>query len=94
MTSTYYKDCFILRDRDDGEILIKAYDGSERDKMMVDISQHICFEDCDDTFAIVAIYYRGRQIEYTGWQPNMLLQYEYVETGDLAWEGSFPQWDH
>jgi hypothetical protein len=24
----------------------------------------------------------------------MLFQYEYVETGDLAWEGSFPQWNH
>lgn len=94
MSSNCYKDCFILRNRDNEEFFINAYDGSERDKMMVDISKRIYFEDWDDAFAIVDIYYRGRQIEYTGWQPEMLFQYEYVDTGDLAWEGRFPQWHH
>lgn len=91
---TSYSNCFILRDRDDGEIIVKAYPDDKVETMMRKISKHICFSDCDDTFEIICIVYHGREIEYGGWRPDMLMQYFFTKTGDIAWEGSFPAWDH
>ena len=91
---TRYKNAYILLDREDGEVIVKAYDANESDKMMRDISKHICFSDCDDTFWIVKVIFNGREVEYVGWMPQMRYRYRYVNTGDLAWEESFPQWDH
>lgn len=89
-----YKNGYILRDREDGEIFVKAYADEDSDKMMRDVSKIICFSDCDDTFEVVGIIYKGREIEYAGWRPSMEMTYEYIATGDEAWSGCFPQWDH
>ena len=90
----YYSNCYILRSREDGEIIVKPYDGKKADVMMRDVSKIICFSDCDDTFEVIKIVYMGREVEYTGWQPGMVMSYEYTVTGDEAWSGCFPQWDH
>ena len=89
---TSHKNCVVLRDKEDGEISIKAYE--DADVMMRDVSKIICFSDCDDMWDIIKIVYMGREVEYTGWQPGMVMSYEYTETGDKAWFGYFPQWDH
>ena len=89
-----YSDCYILKDTKDGEVIVKAFDKKHREIMMREVSKHICFNDCDDTFEIFKIIYRGREIRYSGWLPNMEMQYEYVDTGDYAWSECFPQWDH
>ena len=40
------------------------------------------------------IVYHGREVEYVGWQPNMVYEFVYKETSDVAWTGSFPNWCH
>jgi hypothetical protein len=91
---TRYKNAYLLLDREDGEVIVKAYTEEESEKMMREVSKHICFSDCDDTFTVIGIIYHGREVEYGGWRPGMLMQYYYQITGDLAWEESFPQYDH
>lgn len=89
-----YRNCVVLHDKEDGEITVKSYSDDDADVMMRDISKVICFSDCDDMWDIIKIVYMGREVEYTGWQPGMVMSYEYAETGDEAWSGCFPQWDH
>ena len=91
---TSYKNCVTLRDKEDGEITIKSYSDDDADVMMRDVSEIICFSDCDDMWDVIKIVYMGREVEYTGWQPGMVMSYEYTETGDEAWSGCFPQWNH
>ena len=90
----YYSNCYILRSREDGEIIVKSYDKEKSEVMMRDVSKQICFSDCDDTFEVIGIVYHGREVEYGGWRPGMLMQYFFTKTGDLAWEESFPQWNN
>lgn len=91
---TRYKNAYLLLDCEDGKVIIKAYDADEANKMMCDVSKQICYSDYDDTFTIISIVYHGREVEYGGWRPGMLMQYYFKMTGDLAWEQSFPEWDH
>ena len=77
---TGYSNCFILRDNEDGEVIVKAYPDDKAETMMRKVSKHICFSDCDDTFEVIGIVYHGREVEYGGWR--------------LAWEESFPQYEH
>lgn len=88
------KNCYILRDREDGEVIVKTYDEDQADVMMRNVSKVICFSDCDDTFEVIKIVYKGREVEYTGWQPGMVMSYEYTATGDEAWSCCVPEWDH
>ena len=92
--ATYHKNCYILKSREDGEIIVKTYDEEHENSMMVDVSKHICFSDCDDTYELVKIVYRGREVEYMGWRPLMEFKYRYVDTGDIAWKNSFFSWEH
>lgn len=89
-----YSNAYILLDHEDGEVIVKTFNDDEKDRMMVDVSKHICFSDCDNTFEIIKIIYNGREVEYGGWKRDMVYEYYYTKTGDLAWEESFPQWDH
>lgn len=91
---TSYSNCVILRDTEDGEVTIKAYDDNRSNEMMRDVSKIICFSDCDDMWDIIKIIYHGREVEYDGWQPGMVMSYSFKETGDEAWTGRFPRWDH
>ena len=90
----HYSNCYILRDIEDGEVVIKGYDNDKSEVMMRDVSKHICFADCDGTWEVIKIVYHGREVTYNGWQPGMVMEYNYAETGDEAWSGCFPEWDH
>ena len=90
----HYSNCYILRDTEDGEVVIKGYDKDKSEVMMRDVSKHICFSDCDGTWEVIKIVYQGREVEYNGWQPGMVMSYDYAGTDDLAWSGVFEQWDH
>lgn len=90
----YYSNCYILRSVEDGEIIVKSYDKEKSEVMMRDVSKHICFSDCDDTYEVIKIVYHGREVIYNGWQPGMVMSYNFAGTDDPAWEESFPQWDH
>jgi hypothetical protein len=90
----YYSNCYILRSREDGEIIVKSYDKEKSEVMMRDVSKQICFSDCDDTYEVIEIVYHGREVEYNGWQPGMVMSYDFKDTGDEAWSGVFEQWNH
>ena len=90
----YYSNCYILRSREDGEIIVKSYDKEKSSEMMRDVSKQICFSDCDDTYEVIKIVYHGREVEYNGWQPGMVMSYDFAGTDDEAWSGVFEQWDH
>ena len=92
--ATYHKNCYILKSREDGEVIVKTYDEEHENSMMIDVSKHICFSDCDDTYELVKVVYRGREVEYVGWRPLMEFKFKYVDTGDIAWKNRFMSWDH
>ena len=79
-----FKNCVIYRDLEDGEIFIKAYEDDRCYTMMRDVSHVICFSDCDPTVEVVKIIYKGREVEYCGWRPGMVMSYQYVETSDAS----------
>ena len=89
-----YSNCYILRDREDGEVIVKTYDDDKANTMMRDVSKVICFSDCDDTFEVVKIVYKGREVEYAGWQPGMVMDFKDKETGISTWGCCRPDWEH
>lgn len=89
-----YSNCYILRSREDGEIIVKSYDKEKSEVMMRDVSKQICFSDCDDIYDVIKIIYQGREVEYDGWRPRMVMTYFFKDTGNEAWSGVFEQWDH
>lgn len=91
---TSYSNCVILRSKEDGEITVKSYPNDMANVMMRDVSEVICFSDCDDMWDVLTIIYRGREVEYDGWAPGMVMSYSFKETGDEAWSGVFENWDH
>lgn len=64
------------------------------DEMFCSISKIYCFDDCDDTYEIIDIFYNGFRVEYVGWQPEMHFEYRIVGTREVVWEGWFPNWEH
>lgn len=63
------------------------------DDMMRKICQMICFSDCTEE-CIDKIVYRGKELEYVGWQPDMVFTFLDKKTKEVAWEGCFPDWSH
>ena len=57
------------------------------------VSHIYAFNDCTDE-EIVLIVHKGHELEYVGWQPDMLFEYKDKMTGETVWEGYFPSWDH
>jgi hypothetical protein len=56
------------------------------------VSKRIAFDDLADE-TVQKIYYRGKEVEYAGWQPGM--KYEYIDLeGNTIWVGEYPEWDH
>ena len=90
----YYSNCYILRNREDGEIIVKSYDKEKSEVMMREVSKQICFSDCDDTYEVIKIVYNGREVEYAGWRPCMEYKYYFTDTKDIAWKEFFPQYEH
>ncbi len=56
------------------------------------VSKQIAFDDLDDT-TVQKIYYRGKEVEYAGWQPGMRFEYTDLD-GKTVWVGEYPEWDH
>jgi hypothetical protein len=62
------------------------------DQFFTKVSKRIAFDDIDD-ITVQKIYFRGKEVEYAGWQPGM--KYEYKDlNGNTIWVGEFPEWDH
>ena len=62
------------------------------DQFFTKVSKKICFDDLDDS-AVQKIYYKGKEVEYAGWQPCMKYEYKDLD-GNTVWVGYFEEWDH
>ncbi len=69
-----------------------AYGEIDMDKFFYKVSNRIAFDDCNDE-SVVKIYFRGKEVEYAGWQPGMKFEYTDLD-GNTIWVGDFPNWDH
>lgn len=63
-----------------------------KDQFFTAVSRAIAFDDCDD-ITVQRIFYKGKEVEYAGWQPCMKFEYTDLD-GKSIWVGSFEQWDH
>jgi hypothetical protein len=74
------------------ETYVKAYEHIDMDKFFYEVSKHLAFADCSDE-RIITIYWKGNEIQYAGWQPNMRYEYKNRQNKTI-WVGDFPEWDH
>ena len=62
------------------------------DHWFVQLAKTLAFDDCSDE-RVIYIMYKGKELHYTGWQPDMT--YEFADKkGNTIWSASFPEWDH
>jgi hypothetical protein len=82
-----YTDC-------DGEPHVHTFSSASdnRDAFFTDVSRKICFGDLDDS-NVHKIFYKGKEVEYVGWQPGMKFEYKDLD-GNTVWVGYFEHWDH
>ena len=78
---------------DEGNIRSCTFDGDvEANQFFTDVSYRIAFDDCSGE-TVHKIYFKGKEVEYVGWQPGM--KYEYRDIyGNTVWVGVFEHWDH
>lgn len=83
---------FIYTDRD-GNAYSQVFKGDMSDDFFFGkVSKKICFDDLDDE-TVVKIYFKGKEVEYAGWQPGMKYEYKDLD-GNTVWVGYFEEWDH
>ena len=77
---------------DSGEFHDVVYGYDNINEFFTDVSYRIAFDDCSGE-TVHKIYYKGKEVEYVGWQPGM--KYEYADLdGNTVWVGVFEHWDH
>jgi hypothetical protein len=77
----------------EGEEITREFGDDQGNAMMRLVAQMICFSDCSDE-RVTKIVYEGREIEYYGWQPGMLLEFCDMVSGKIVWSCCRPDWDH
>ena len=84
-----------LRDRNDGEVQVRHFDDTDEglNEMLTLASKIYCFNDCDDTWEIVSIVYKNKDLHYTGWQPGMVFEFA-DDKGEVVWSRAYECWDH
>ena len=81
-----YTDC-------DGKAYSQTFSGDiTEDGFFTKVSKKIAFDDLDD-ITVQKIFYKGKEVEYVGWQPGMKFEYTDLD-GNTIWVGEFPHWDH
>jgi hypothetical protein len=85
-------DTFIVYENSEGSTEVWAFEKIDMDKFFYRISKHYAFSDCSMEH-ITRIYYKGKEIEYVGWQPNMKFEYK-DRNSNTIWIGEFPEWNH
>lgn len=53
----------------------------------------VAFSDCGP-IELEGVWINGKEYIYAGWKPGMHICFVDAHTGELAWEGWFPEWDH
>ena len=64
----------------------------DMDMFFYKVSKRIAFDDLADE-TVQKIYFRGKEVEYAGWQPGMKCEFTDLD-GNSVWVGYFPEWDH
>lgn len=81
-----YTDC-------EGNVYSPAFSADlGEDSFFTRVSKKICFDDLDGS-TVQKIYYKGKEVEYVGWQPGMKYEYKDLD-GNTVWVGQFENWDH
>lgn len=80
-----YTDC-------EGEAHSETFGQVTDDQFFTIVSKKICFDDLDDS-TVHKIFFRGKEVEYAGWQPGMKFEYTDFD-GNTVWVGYFEHWDH
>ena len=91
----------VLQDPDDGQYYTiaapctESLDTQERrdDWLLLTVAKHIAFSDCGG-YDVIEVVVDGRRVEYSGWQPGMLIEFIDCETGEFVWDCCRPDWDH
>ena len=76
----------------DGNVYSKHYGKIDEDFFFTSVSKMIAFDDLYD-ITVQKIFYKGKEVEYAGWQPGMKFEYTDLD-GNTIWVGEFPHWDH
>ena len=77
---------------EDGEFHDVVYGYDNINEFFTDVSYRIAFDDCSGE-TVHKIYYKGKEIEYVGWQSGMKFEYKDLD-GNTVWVGIFEHWDH
>ena len=70
----------------------ETYGSIDMDQFFYKVSKRIAFDDLNME-TVQKIYFRGKEVEYAGWQPGMRFEYTTLD-GTTVWVGDFPEWDH
>ena len=76
----------------EGNVYAKHFGNIDEAFFFTNVSKKICYDDCNDE-RVLKIYYKGKEVEYVGWQPKMKYEYKDLD-GNTVWVGEFPEWDH
>lgn len=76
----------------EGEFHTETFGQITEDAFFTNVSRKIAFDDIDDS-TVHKIFYKGKEVEYAGWQPGMKFEYEDLD-GNTVWVGYFENWDH
>lgn len=82
----------VIRDEND-RLCCYVFKRTETYHLFRCVSEAICFSDCT-LLEVEEIVFNGKHVEYVGWQPNMLFEYCDIETGEIVWSNSYPNWEH
>lgn len=85
-------DYFYEEEFDDNERYLVFFD--TKDELFYELAKIYAFDDLDTGMRVTEIICEGMLCHYTGWQPDMVIEFAYNESGEVIWSGQFPQWDH
>ena len=80
-----YTDC-------DGEFHMETFGKITDNQFFTKVSYKICHNDLDNS-NMHKIFFRGKEVVYTGWQRGMKFEYQDLD-GNTVWIGCFEDWDH
>ena len=82
---------YIYTDCED-EAQVQTFGQCTDDQFFTTVSKRICFDDLTNE-NVHKIFYKGKEVFYTGWQPGMKFEYKDLD-GNTVWVGYFEHWDH
>ena len=82
------------KDRETGETHRRYFDRDDIYRLCKTAAKFYAFSDFDDTHEITEIRNHGKEIYYVGWMPGMRYIFREVDSGDVVYDVSHPEWDH